>query len=118
MSDQAEIQGQAIGSKEEAWFAAALQKLDIPFIYQYAIKGGRNVRGGYVLDFLLPATAPQATGINLDNPYWHKKTGAEAFETTMIEQWCRTHGIRYILIPDENLDSVEAAVKIIRKDVL
>lgn len=113
-----EIQGQSTDSKEEGWFAEALDKLGIPYTYQYPILGGRRVRGGYVIDFLLTHTAPQQTAVNLDNAYWHKKTGEEAYETARIEQYCRRYGMRYLLIPDDQLVDVESAIRIIRAEIL
>lgn len=119
MADQAElIQGQTPDSKEEFWFARALEQLDMPYIYQYSILGGQRLRGGYVIDFLLVATAPASTAVNLDNSYWHKQDTAEAYENARIEEYCRRHGMRYIRIPDEKIVDVESAKRIIRAEIL
>lgn len=51
--------------------ALALDKLDIPYLFQYEIGGGRTKRGGIVLDFLA-ITTPLSTPIDVRGEYWHQ----------------------------------------------
>lgn len=50
--------------------ALALEKLKIPYMFQFEIMGGRAVRGGIVLDFLA-LTDPLSTPIDVRGDYWH-----------------------------------------------
>lgn len=63
------IQGQVPDSKEEWWIARALDRLKLPYTYQYPVNGGR-ARGGYLIDFLVH-TAPLATMIEPEGNHWH-----------------------------------------------
>jgi hypothetical protein len=63
------IQGQTPDSKEEWWISRALDRLKLPYTYQYPINGGRQ-RGGYLIDFLVH-TVPLATIIEPIGNHWH-----------------------------------------------
>jgi hypothetical protein len=63
------VQGLLPASKNEWFVALALGKLKIDYYYQYEIDGGRNVRGGQVVDFL--AYIPEATPIFVNGEHWH-----------------------------------------------
>jgi hypothetical protein len=63
------IQGQRVDSKEELWVAHALDKIGIPYTYQYPVQGGR-ARGGYIIDFVVH-TVPLATMIEPIGNHWH-----------------------------------------------
>ena len=51
--------------------ALSLEKLKIPYKFQFEIMGGRAVRGGIVLDFLA-LTDPLSTPIDVRGEYWHQ----------------------------------------------
>jgi hypothetical protein len=63
------IQGQVPDSKEEWWISRALDRLKLPYTYQYPVNGGRT-RGGYLVDFLVH-TSPLATMIEPEGNHWH-----------------------------------------------
>lgn len=63
------IQGQVPDSKEEWWISKALDRIGIPYQYQYPVNGGRQ-RGGYMIDFLVQ-TVPLATMIEPVGNHWH-----------------------------------------------
>lgn len=63
------IQGQVPDSKEEWWIAMALNRLGIPYVYQYPVNGGRT-RGGYLVDFVV-MTTPLFTMIEPEGNHWH-----------------------------------------------
>ena len=64
------IQGQTPDSKYEFWVSEALYRYEIPFMYQFQILGGRELRGGKVVDFLV--WNPDATPLEVFGLYWHK----------------------------------------------
>ncbi len=55
----------------EWYVAVALERLHLPFIFQYALMGGRTTRGGIVLDFLV-LTDPLSTPLDIRGDYWHQ----------------------------------------------
>lgn len=64
------VQGQPAGSSIEYNVAAGLAKLKIAYHYQYPILGGRQVRGGSVIDFFV-YTVPMPTPLYVQGDYWH-----------------------------------------------
>ncbi len=63
------IQGQVPDSKQEWWISLALDKLKVPYTYQYPVNGGSQ-RGGYKIDFVV-YTVPLATMIEPIGNHWH-----------------------------------------------
>jgi len=64
------IHGQEPGSKEEWWVALALWKLNLSFRFQVPIMGGRDRRGGFIVDFIV--YTPVATPLEVFGNYWHR----------------------------------------------
>ena len=64
------IQG-AAATKIEYHTALALDKLEIPYLFQFEVEGGRAIRGGIVLDFLA-LTSPLSTPMDIRGEYWHQ----------------------------------------------
>jgi hypothetical protein len=65
------INNQPAGSSYEWNVARALWKLGWQFSYQIPVSGGRQVRGGQVLDFLVK-TVPLKTAVIVNGDYWHQ----------------------------------------------
>ena len=65
------IHGRPAGSLYEWNVARALGALGWKFAYQVPVKGGREVRGGQVLDFLV-YTVPLDTAVIVNGDYWHQ----------------------------------------------
>ena len=63
------IQGQIPDSKQEWWIAKALNRIGIPYDYQYPVYGGSQ-RGGYKIDFVVH-TVPLATMVEPIGNHWH-----------------------------------------------
>ena len=79
-----ELQGQNVASKEEAIVAQALHDLGYDYVYQYAWNGGRLVRGGQVIDFLV-IKAPKNVPLFVHGEYWHKGVMAPEEDLKMLE---------------------------------
>lgn len=97
------IQGQVPDSKQEWWIAKALNRIGIPYTYQYPVGGGRT-RGGYLVDFVV-MTVPLATMIEPIGNHWHtgemgaddRKRQADVEEA--MQDFCRIP-ILNLWIPD------------------
>lgn len=63
------LQGQVPDSKQEWWVGSALNRLAIPWTYQFPVNGGRS-RGGYLIDFVVH-TDPLATMFEIEGNHWH-----------------------------------------------
>jgi hypothetical protein len=76
-----QIRGIPVGSSYEANVADALEALGWDYWYQYSVAGGRRLRGGMVVDFIV-WTRPAATPIWVNGRYWH----ARRSETDKLQQ--------------------------------
>src|SRR4030043_1414668 len=64
------IQGMVPDSVEEWRVANSLTKFGWEYIYQASVMGGRSLRGGQVIDFLVE-TVPKQTALYVQGEYWH-----------------------------------------------
>jgi|GEM_PF-2496475 len=77
------VQGRTAGSLNEYNVAIALGMLKLTFEYQVPIMGGRNFRGGSVIDFMVH-TVPIPTPVWVQGDYWHGSAAKrEADQYTM-----------------------------------
>ena len=76
------VQGIMPDSKEEYWVALALWKLHMDFIFQYQLFGGRQYKGGQVVDFWV-LTRPLPTPIFVQGWYYHYGTAERAAQSKM-----------------------------------
>lgn len=65
------VQGVVPDSKNEWYVALALDNLGIEYMFQYSIGGGRGIRGGQVVDFVV--FNPTAIPVFIQGEYWHNK---------------------------------------------
>ena len=83
-----EVQGQAATDLE--WrVALALDKLKIPYMFQFDVEGGQRLLGGLVIDFLA-LTSPLSTPIEVMGGYWHRSN--QTSEDRMKEALVRHQG--------------------------
>jgi hypothetical protein len=101
---------QAAQSKNEENTYQALQKLKVEFEFQKPISGGRLVRGGQVLDFVLHIP-PRPVALYIDGLYWHKADAEDQIKHAEAERM----GYRVEIISEEASSTVEKAVDALRK---
>ena len=80
------INGIQAGSSYEWNIALALWQLGWSFDYQVPIKGGRQVRGCQVIDFLVH-TVPQETALRVQGSYWHRNNALEEYKADDISHY-------------------------------
>ena len=56
-------------SKEEVWISNALHALDLWFIFQYWVDGGKTIPGGMVVDWVIQLGGFEA--LEFFGPWWH-----------------------------------------------
>lgn len=110
------VRGMVVGSKEEARVSVALDKLGYEYYYQYQLFGGRNVRGGQVIDFIV-LVPPKPIPIYVQGRYWHsnKMAPEDQLKIAMVDQieWLDTPKLWY----DDELTSVQDAINLCRRDL-
>lgn len=74
----------------------------IEFIYQSPLFGGRTIRGGYVIDFLI--LDPPDLAINVQGEFWHYQRGSEVMATDkMARAQMAGQGIVLIFIDESDI---------------
>jgi len=85
--------GEDVDSKEEARVGVGLYQIGYSFDFHVPVFGGRSVRGGQVLDFLVHTT-PLWRPLYVQSAYWHHPTkspddslGISLVRTRMAHYW-------------------------------
>ena len=95
-----------VGSVPEYLCWQALVKLglrpDIDFQYQSQLAGGRQDKGGRVIDFLI--FNPPNIAINVQGVYYHYEKGAAVRQSDILTRaFLATEGINLIFIDEDDL---------------
>jgi len=110
------VQGKQASSYEYnvAW---ALEKTQIPYIFQFEFFGGRDVRGGLVVDFLA-LTHPLSTPIWCNGGFWHKgkRAAEDEYQQTLLFFVARGELNRPVVLWDNDVNTKEAALSAIRRE--
>ena len=77
-----EVQGRD-ASSNEYFFALALEKLEIPFIFQFELYPAGGAAGGIFVDFLV--WIPYAIPCEIVGEFWHANQD-ERFRHALVEQ--------------------------------
>jgi len=86
------INGREPGSEYEWNMARALWFYGWDeFLYQVGVRGGYEIRGGQVLDFLVP-TRPMWTAMPVDGGYWHRNAANEQLKDAELLRALRNMG--------------------------
>ena len=111
-----DIQGKSPDSWNEYYVALALEKLELPYIYQFEIFGG-HLRGGVILDFLV-LTHPLSTPIFVNGLYWHKgkRAAVDEYQQSIIKIAFRGEINEPVILWDNDSNSPEAALSAIRRE--
>lgn len=110
------IQGQMPGSKEEFYFALALEKMELKFIYQYEIFDGRQRRGGQVVDFLV-YTAPMPTPVYIQGEYWHRDRDKDQYKIARARMYFKGNAMPPIEIWGKDLQDPEMAYMTAKREL-
>ena len=108
------IQGKQPDSKEEVWVSMALEKLRIPYIFQFELLNAR-LRGGILIDFWV--LFPFATPIEVLGEYWHTgELGSDdKMRQAIIEQMIGRHVIN---LWTEDLTDPETTYSKVRSELM
>jgi hypothetical protein len=88
--DGGTVQGKS-ATDIELRVAISLDKFNWEYTFQYGVLGGRQLRGGSVIDFLVQ-TAPLPTPLYIMGEYWHGNKQAERDKLMMSLLSSAFHG--------------------------
>jgi hypothetical protein len=107
------IQGKMPGSYEEWRVAQALEFYGIEYSFQVPLRGGRQIRGGMVLDFLVERP-PESIPMPVHGRYWHHSIEEERM---YIEALRSIYGVEPVILWDDELGSIDEAKKVLRREL-
>lgn len=109
------VQGVTPGSLEEWRVAVALDRLKIAFRYQVPVNGGRLLRGGQVVDFVV--YNPFAQPVEVKGEHWH--LGALGVDDPLKDQIeAMIYGRLPIILWAVELQTLEMAYQTVRRKIL
>ena len=108
------VQGIIPDSKNEWFVSLALDKLEIDYMFQVSIGGGRGTRGGQVIDFLV--FIPKATPVFVQGAYWHsgKTENEDILKQAFAEAY---YNVKPILLAENETDTKEKALQVVRERI-
>jgi len=90
-----------LGTYPEYLVYQELTKRKIDFEYQSSQLGGRQQRGGAVIDFLI---VDRMLGINIQSEYWHYQNWTAKINDTLQRKQLEAMGIRMIYIDETDIE--------------
>ncbi len=103
-------------SSYEVNVARALDTLGYQYIFQYDILGGRRLRGGSVIDFLV-FTVPLPTPIFVNGDYWHTDRTQEFYQKALVEDALRGQANPVIVLWGRDCSTYAAALSALRREL-
>lgn len=96
----------------------ALTKLDIPFMFQFQLGGGRTTRGGMVLDFLA-LTSPLSTPMDIRGNYWHQpqQRVEDDLQLALMNHYGRGQFAEPVVIYGAELQTPEQAYSTVKREL-
>ena len=108
------VAGQQAGSVNEYNVAQALDRLKLDYSYQYSLDGGRFVRGGQVIDFLI-WMPPRPMAVYVQS-YWH--LGQRGLEDELKQAAAERHGFEVVEVWDYETMTPEDALAAVKRKIL
>ena len=105
-------------SEYEYYVALALNKLRIEFRFQVKFQGGRGIRGGFILDFLV-FTVPLATPLWVMGEYWHrgKQRTIDLYQQIKLDSLFRGRLNPAVILFGEDLQTEEQAYRKVKREL-
>lgn len=111
------VRGQKAGSRDEYWVSLALDLIEIQtgwgWAYQVPVNGGRTVRGGNVVDFLI-YTPGRWTILDPKGRYWHSGPNEDAYQ---MQRVARRKDWRLIEWFTDELKTRDAVYQFLRREL-
>lgn len=105
-------------SSYEANVAWALDKVELGYIFQYEVLGGRSRRGGFIIDFLV-FTVPMSTPLWVNGDYWHggKQSTIDRYQQALFASLMRGRINRPVIFWGSDSETKEAALSSVRREL-
>ena len=96
--------------------ALSLDRLKIPYKFQYALMGGRSTRGGIVLDFLA-LTDPLSTPMDIRGEFWHQPQQRVDDDLALAIMMSRGQFAEPVILYGAELQSEEQAFAAVKREL-
>lgn len=107
------VQGQR-ATLNEANVAWALEQLEQTYIFQFSILGGKILRGGMVIDFMILTPFPIPLEVN--GEYWHRNMELELRQKAEVDAYLSRYGYASLeILWGNQTDTPELALANVRR---
>lgn len=100
----------------EYYVSVGLDMLELDYVFQASYFGGRRVRGGVVVDFIV-YTRPLPTPVWVNGEYWHKgkQASIDYYQQIILSQFSGVQFAPTVVFFGEECNTLEAALHSVRK---
>jgi hypothetical protein len=109
------VQGQDATSIEYNT-SIALERLGLEYQFQYYVGGGRRLRGGQVLDFMV-YTPGRNTWLNVHGRYWHTGIHNDELDSQKLEQLALQKNAIYKILWEEDCLTIDLALRWVNQNL-
>lgn len=101
----------------EYFVSIALDQFGLDYTFQASYFGGRSVRGGVVVDFIV-YTRPLPTPLWVNGEYWHKgkQASIDYYQGIILSQFSGVQFARPVVMFGEQVNTPEKALDTVRKE--
>jgi hypothetical protein len=111
------VQGQR-ASSYEYFVALAFDELELAYIFQYDVLGGRRRLGGFIIDFLV-LTRPLSTPVWVNGEYYHrgKQTLKDKYQQALLSSLMRGRINPPVIFWGDDVKTKEDALASVRREM-
>lgn len=101
----------------EYFVSLALDAIGLDYTFQASYFGGRSVRGGVVVDFIV-YTRPLPTPVWVNGEYWHKgkQASIDYYQQIVLSQFSGVQFSRPVVFFGQDVNDPEKAMSAVRKE--
>ena len=110
-----EVQGKR-ATEPEYFVALALEKLNIDYSFQKSFLGGKQLKGGFVIDFMV-WTVPLGTPIWVHGEFWHKGAvrAKDTLQQAILDSLFRGKYMPAVILYGNDLQTEDQAYVTVKK---
>ena len=106
-------------SSYEYYVSLAFDTLELPYIFQFEVLGGRRRLGGFLIDFLV-LTRPLSTPVWVHGEYWHRgrQTLVDQYQQALLMSIMRGRINKPVILFGKDVSTPEDALVSVRREML
>lgn len=105
-------------SSYEYFVSLAFDKLELPYMFQFEVLGGRRRLGGFLIDFLV-LTRPLSTPVWVHGEYWHRgrQTLVDLYQQQLLMSIMRGRINKPVIFFGKDVSTADDALVSVRREM-